>query len=417
MKVLLIHDKDLRAARPGAAEGSVCSDGAGGLAIYVASLASELRRAGVEVATLDLRPRGSPPDPAGDGHRLEGFRFRYRPAAAEELALLVARERPDVVHLQSVASLHPLLVRRLLRLCPLVWSFHDAAPVCHRRTLLHAGGRPCPRRVGLACVAGGCYRLGSLEPFARDALRVAAHGFYLRSYRSASRIAVPSEYLRQVLLRNGFDAERVEVVPLFSRFEGAPEAGSASDGAPPRILFVGRMTRGKGVLALVEALRLLSDAPWTARFAGEGPERGAAEQGAREAGLAGRVSFAGELRGAALEREYGACDVVAVPSLEPESFGLVGVEAMAWGRPVVAFDAGGVREWLADGESGLLARHGDAAHLAERLRALLGDATLRARLGAAGRELQRRRFTGVAHVERLRALYGRALERRARASA
>jgi glycosyltransferase involved in cell wall biosynthesis len=130
------------------------------------------------------------------------------------------------------------------------------------------------------------------------------------------------------------------------------------------------------------------------------------ERQAKAAGLIGRVHFAGELRGAALTQAYASADIFVLPSTGAESFGLVGVEALAAGLPVVAADCGGVREWLVDGQCGRLVAAGNPQALACAIAELLGDPTRRAALGRAGRRLQRERFTQAKHVGSLRALYG-----------
>ena len=82
---------------------------------------------------------------------------------------------------------------------------------------------------------------------------------------------------------------------------------------------------------------------------------------------------------------YQGADIAVVPSLWREPFGLVAVEAMAAGLPVVASDTGGLSDIVRPGQTGLLVPPGDAAALAAALETLLDDAALRARMGAAGR--------------------------------
>lgn len=97
---------------------------------------------------------------------------------------------------------------------------------------------------------------------------------------------------------------------------------------------------------------------------------------------------------------YGAMDIVCVPSLEPEPFGLVAAEAMAAGLPVVAADSGGLPEIVVHGQTGLLHRPGDAAALAGALAVLLDDASMRLRLGQAGRQRYEALFRETDHRQR-----------------
>jgi glycosyltransferase involved in cell wall biosynthesis len=104
-------------------------------------------------------------------------------------------------------------------------------------------------------------------------------------------------------------------------------------------------------------------------------------------------------------RCHAAATVVAMPSLWPEPFGRVGLEAMAHGRAVVAFDVGGIREWLIDGETGFLVPPRDVDAMADRLTRLLDDPGLAASLGARGRARVEREFSAAEHVRRLLRLY------------
>jgi glycosyltransferase involved in cell wall biosynthesis len=102
---------------------------------------------------------------------------------------------------------------------------------------------------------------------------------------------------------------------------------------------------------------------------------------------------------------YAGADVVAVPSVIPDAFSRVILEAMAAGRPVVGTDVGGTPELIQDGETGLLVPRHDPAALAAALERLLDDPALAARLGAAARRRVETRFSPEASLERLVALY------------
>jgi glycosyltransferase involved in cell wall biosynthesis len=137
---------------------------------------------------------------------------------------------------------------------------------------------------------------------------------------------------------------------------------------PPHVLYVGRLSAEKGVLELVEACR---DLPLV--VVGDGPLRDR---------VPGALGF---IAPAKLGPHYRAAAVVAAPSRR-EGYGVVAREAMAWGRPVVASAVGGLTDAVEDGVTGLLVPPGDVGALRAALERLLGDAELRARLGAAARE-------------------------------
>lgn len=138
----------------------------------------------------------------------------------------------------------------------------------------------------------------------------------------------------------------------------------------------------------------------------------------RAAGLGDRMSwqpFTPEV-----DVVWAVSDITVVPSVEPEPFGRVAIEAMAHGLPVVAAGHGGLAEIVVDGETGHLVAPGDATALASALATLIGDAGLRQRMGARGRERQLRLFSQAQHDQRLleliERLSGRAANPAARAA-
>jgi glycosyltransferase involved in cell wall biosynthesis len=165
-------------------------------------------------------------------------------------------------------------------------------------------------------------------------------------------------------------AERVRIIPM--GVDLPPEVGVEAE--PPEILYAGRLSPEKGVLELVEAAHGMNLV-----VAGDGP-------------LRARVPQAhGFVPHDELQRLYGRAAVVACPSRR-EGFGVVCLEAMAHGRPVVATAVGGLRDLVVHGETGLIVPPGDSLALRGALERLLGDSGLRRRLGAAGRERAGRHF-------------------------
>jgi len=168
-----------------------------------------------------------------------------------------------------------------------------------------------------------------------------------------------------------FGAHDVRVIP---NGVDLPATGG-TESEPPHVLYAGRLSKEKGVLELVQAARGL---PLV--VVGDGPLRKRVPQ-AR--GFVPRDE---------LERLYAEAAVVACPSRR-EGFGVTCLEAMAYGKPVVAGDVGGLRDLVVDGETGLLVPPRDPPALRAALERLLRDRDLRLRLGAAARERARARFS------------------------
>ena len=150
------------------------------------------------------------------------------------------------------------------------------------------------------------------------------------------------------------------------------------------MLFVGRLVRYKGLDVLLRALPGLEV---RTVIAGDGPLRGPLELMARQLGLEGRVQFAGRVSDEELLAWYHACDMLVLPSVSrQEAFGMVQLEAMLCGRPVVSTDLRTGVPWVNQHEqTGLVVRTGDVASLRGAIERLIRNPELRARLGDAGR--------------------------------
>lgn len=326
----------------------------GGVGAHVANLAAALRGRGHEV-------RIAAPDAADEpGVMSVGrsipvpyngsiARLAFGPRVAGRIRVAIRRGRPDVVHVHEPfapsAGLAALLATRL----PVVATFHASL------------GR------------SRAYRVAS--PALRPLYR-----------RLAGRIAVSEEARRTVSSVLG-DAE-ISVIPNgvdWSRFAGLePPAGET-------ILFIGRLEPRKGARVLLEAFPAIKERHPGASLVvvGEGPERRACESAVPDA-LREDVMFVGRVEPVELARVVGEASVVCVPSLGGESFGIVLLEAMAAGRPVVASDIPGYAAVLRDGVDGALVPPGDAPALADALAGVLADPARAKAMGASGRERARR---------------------------
>jgi glycosyltransferase involved in cell wall biosynthesis len=186
--------------------------------------------------------------------------------------------------------------------------------------------------------------------------------------RRADALIVVSDALARRLARNGLSP--TDVIPNVVDEEFFTPAGPPGSG-PPRAFALARLVDGKGIPQLIEAAALLrrSDVPLELRIGGDGPRRQEWERYARRLGLDGAVSFLGSLRREAVRDEMRACSCFVLPS-ESESFGVVCIEALACGRPVVATRSGGPEEIVTE-RDGVLVPPRDADALAEGLRTVL----------------------------------------------
>ena len=152
------------------------------------------------------------------------------------------------------------------------------------------------------------------------------------------------------------------------------------------ILYVGQIIRGKGVDVLLDALAQVT-APFTCLIFGDGNHRSYCEKLSRKLGLQDKVIFKGFVSQAEIKAYYQECSAVVMSSVWPEPFGAAGLEGMRYGLPVVAFDAGGIREWLTDGYNGFLVPWMDRTAFAARVQHLLVHKDQAREMGERGRQM------------------------------
>lgn len=314
-------------------------DRVGGVQSHIRSLAAVLRRREHDV--LVVAPTAARPDPE------EGVAFAGR-----------------TVDIPANGSIAPLsfgpvatsAVRRALReFQPDVLHLHE--PLIPSLSLLALWNAPCP--------AVGTFHAAAEESsgyrFARAVLDRAAKRLAVRTAVSSAAKALASMYFpgEYVITPNGVDYERfATAVPRVIGYPGRP-----------KVLFLSRLEKRKGIDVLLEAMGKLTDLDCELVVAGDGPMRGTAQVRAPQLGVA--AHFLGRVDDADVGSLFKSATVYCAPGIGGESFGIVLVEAMSAGAPVVCSDLPGFREVAAGAAE--LVPPGDPGALAETLRRVLSD--------------------------------------------
>jgi phosphatidyl-myo-inositol alpha-mannosyltransferase len=274
------------------------------------------------------------------------------PAAARATRRVLAELRPDVVHVHEPLVPTVGIAAATAGSAPTVGTFHAWSDTAR----LYRAGRPIARRI-----------VDRLD--ARLAVSDAAATYH------GGALGFPPSGFR--IVPNGVDV---------ARFADASPFPELRDPDRPALLFVGRLERRKGLEPLVRAFtRLKTDRPELRLLVvGDGPERDRCRS-LLPARLRSDVSFLGRVDHDDLPRLYASADLYVSPALGGESFGIVLLEAMAAGVPLVASDIPGYRSVARDGAQGRLAPPGDVPALATAIGALLDNPALRAAMAAEGR--------------------------------
>jgi L-malate glycosyltransferase len=265
------------------------------------------------------------------------------------------------------------------------------------------------------CLPPGAVSSASMRLIAATATTIVANSAY-----TARSVLAAAPRATVEVVHNGIDLDRFDPRRIDR------EASRAQHGAPGSLLLgvVAQLSPWKGQDTAIRALALLRDQGIDARLLLIGSARFVdratrydnqayvreLQALASELRVAERISWLGEREDVA--ELIAGLDMLLLPSRE-EPFGRAVIEAMALAVPVLATEVGGPAEIFEDGREGFLLTPGDPAEWARAAAVLAADAELRARMGAAGRELVERRFTRSRHVEQILGVYERALARAA----
>ena len=358
-------------------------DADGGTESYLSRVLPALRDAGFHVRIAARRVI----DPGAFGDTAEALGWSADDAppsasAAGAVGRLIDTWRPDVV---MTSNVHDPLTMTAARAAPrLVVRVHDHRLFCpqgdrqypHFPTLCTQAMKPSTclsAAVMRGCVAGLSTRTLRLVR-AREALRNAV--------LLADRVVVSSQFMADLCAINGVSQQRLTIV-------APPFAGDISRAPRPThdsVLFAGRLVRDKGLASLVRALARIPSArrpPLSVAGSMTSELRSAPALAAR---LGVAMTLLGKLDTSRLHAAIDAAAIVAVPSLWPEPFGLMGIEAFARGRPVVAYEVGGISAWM--GSAGILVPRADERAFAAAIATALEPANWRRFSDAAIRQAE-----------------------------
>jgi glycosyltransferase involved in cell wall biosynthesis len=386
----------------------------GGAEANVLLTASELKRRGHSIALLHGAHTGKE-----EATWTETFVDRYPLPSARHAAVLrlaLTEFRPDVIFLHKLGD---LAVLAALADCevPVVRMVHDHDLYCLRGYKYNPLNRQiCTRAASAFCVfpCGGTIARDSVGRFPVKWLSYGDKQRELGINRRFRRLIVATEFMKAELARNGFTNDQIEIHAPVPR--PAEETFHSSFSDRNRIVYAGQVIRGKGVDVLLESLARVS-LPFEAIILGDGSHRSHCEQLSVKLGLQDRVNFVGFVSQAEITKYYREATVAVMSSLWPEPFGATGLEAMRCGLPVVAFNAGGIREWLIDGWNGYLVPWMDRERYAASLEELLRDKSLARKMGEHGRQWVGERFGFPKYISGLEDLFSRVAPTRSAAPA
>ena len=365
--------------------------------------ARELKSRGHEVALAHGPSTGK-----GEENWRRVFDPRYPLNVSRQSAVQMRKAlqdfRPEVIYVHKMADLSVIetLVQSGL---PLVRMVHDHDIYCMRSyKYFYSSRQICDRSFSSYCVFGcGAF----LARNHGSGLPVKYVSYFdkkreIELNQKFDRMAVVTEYMREELLRNGFAPEKIEIHPPVP-MPGDPNLRSSFSDRN-LIIYAGQIIRGKGVDVLLESLALV-DVPFQCIILGDGSQKRYCQDLARKLGLEDRVTFKGFIPQEELKEYYRECSVVAISSVWPEPIATIGLEVMRYALPVVAFDAGGIKDWLKDGENGFLVPWMDRTAYARAIERLLKDKALARQMGLNGLASVSRNYDFAGYIAGLEQMF------------
>ncbi|HPN33651.1 MAG TPA: glycosyltransferase family 4 protein [bacterium] len=318
------------------------------------------------------------------------------PKAADDLEAAILACNPDLCFFHSIY--HHQALSRMAGLRPAAGMLHDYVAICLKDTRrYYFSRRLCQAPLGMRCLWTGHFIRKPLSGRRLPRLmNLATARQLLDTLKTMPTLITASQAVKKAYLQNGFSSERIQVLPLFV----SPPALNMQTTYPreKRVLFVGRLTdRYKGADVLLRAAGRCRE-QFSIDIVGGGAFLPRLQTLAHKLGLNDRVCFHGWARPEEVPGFYQKASVLAMPSLWAEPFGLVGVEALANGTPVVAFDVGGIREWLSDDRTGFLVPYADEKKMAEKIDLLIADPDRVKEMGQAGRRSVEELFSPKRHL-------------------
>lgn len=297
-----------------------------------------------------------------------GLQTVYSPVSYKEIRTALVNFRPQVAGIQNF---FPLVSPAAYFACvrervPVVQTLRNYRLLCPN-AMFFRDGSVCEDCLGKSVpwpgVLHGCYR-GSVVGTAAVASMISVH-HWMKTWESRISLYVAlSEFSRKKFVEGGLPASKIVVKPNFVY----PDPGYSS--APGKFaLFVGRLTKEKGVETLIAAWRKLKTNS-VLQIVGDGPLQDQVISASRECPS---IQYQGRLKAREAYEMMGAASVVIVPSEWYETFGRVVVEGFAKGTPALVSNLGAVAELVEPGRTGWQFRAGDADHLASTLQNILAD--------------------------------------------
>lgn len=311
---------------------------------------------------------------------------------ARELRRIVKKEKPDIIHAHGWIVFSTLPLKKNLKV-PIVTTLHDYGLICPKTTLLKDGS-VCDKPFTSKCLACGRDHYGALKSFTI----YFATKLNKRLLTSVDKFIAVSSFVKQVHLKYlGLGDDVITVIPNFYAPATNEEFGITNIFPKDFVLFVGALNPAKGVAILIEAYRKLATKTKLVLI-------GAKQPGYQYKGMENILIIENAPHEILMEACRN-CRFAIFPSVWPEPFGIVLLEAMSHRKAVIACKTGGITDIVVDRETGILVPPNDSEGLSNAIRYLLENPEVANHMGQKSYERWRQFFSPETVVPKVEELY------------
>lgn len=378
----------------------------GGSEVYIRDVCSELEKHGIRSLLLFIEEQGTESKIFFNQNQIDSVRKRDLYLTLDN----ILKEYSIVlVHMHGLSNI--LVIDYFLSRYKVIRTMHEPRMVCPGYSKFWvASGKPCTIKFGYHCFYHAytqkCFRsrkpLNVLSNFKRTEFEVANAKRY-------AAILTMSEFMRNEAIKGGIPAEKLICNPAFTKFKLAFLPFKQKE---KKFLFIGRLTEHKGVYHLLHAIQpvLQSNPSSRLHIVGDGPLFHHVIEFISKSQIQKQVTVEKWKTSAEISEVMKESYCVLFPSIYPEAFGLVGIEAGMHSKPVIAFNVGGVSTWLKDQFNGFLLDDVSSRSFSDAIQRMIDDPELYQKMARNAWELASSYFTPERHVSMLIEVYRRCAE-------
>ena len=325
----------------------------------------------------------------------------YSFEAKKKIDEVIKRTKPDIVHLNNFAhQISPSILHTIRTYdLPSIATLHDFKYVCASYLMMDRGGtcERCNNKRYYRCLTSKCVK-GSTGKSLLNTIEMYLHHSVLNIYSGIQTFLSPSQFMIQKMQEMGFQANFIHL-PNFIDIQHINPVYRWRDQS---IFYLGRLSREKGLLTLLEAMRGLDNIQL--KIIGDGPQRNELEVFVKRHSIT-NVNFLGYLSGENLKREMTSSMALVIPSECYENNPLAVLESFAYGKPAIGADIGGIPELVKHMETGYTFKPRDANDLRKTIKQLVGNRDNIDTMGKRARSLVEDEFSSIKYYSKLKEVY------------